>query len=65
MQNKTYHANGSYTGLYEGFDTLTENLYSNYGKDYSSSGNTVDFAVVFGVLFSGVTGKSNIHTLTI
>uniref|UniRef100_A0A2M4A833 Solute carrier family 12 member 9 n=1 Tax=Anopheles triannulatus TaxID=58253 RepID=A0A2M4A833_9DIPT len=43
-----------YTGLQA--DTLWANLYSNYTKDYTSNGNQVNFAVVFGVLFSGVTG---------
>lgn len=44
----------NYTGL--SLKTLRENLYSDYGKDYSSNGNPVNFAIVFGVLFSGVTG---------
>lgn len=48
--------NGTYAGLYDGFETLSNNLYQNYTKDYSAGGNTVTFAVVFGVLFSGVTG---------
>lgn len=54
VQNATYHVNGSYTGLLA--STLTANLYSSYGADYSSGGTMTDFASVFGVLFSGVTG---------
>ncbi|KAG7210794.1 hypothetical protein KM043_012285 [Ampulex compressa] len=54
VQNATYHANGSYTGLLS--STLMDNLYSNYSADYSSVGAMTDFASVFGVLFSGVTG---------
>ncbi|XP_049881471.1 solute carrier family 12 member 9 isoform X2 [Pectinophora gossypiella] len=45
----------NYTGLSSA--TLMENLYPQYGKDYSTSdGQMVDFAAVFGVLFTGVTG---------
>nr|XP_029732627.1 solute carrier family 12 member 9-like isoform X3 [Aedes albopictus] len=54
VQNATNKALGSYTGL--NMSTLAANLYSHYGQDYTSSGNAVNFAVVFGVLFSGVTG---------
>lgn len=54
MQNSTIHVNGSYTGF--STETLTENLFEQYGKDYSADGNLVTFATVFGVLFSGVTG---------
>lgn len=47
--------NFTYTGL--SVSTLRENLYSHYGRDYSTeSGEMVDFASVFGVLFTGVTG---------
>lgn len=46
--------NGSYTGLL--VQTLKENLYPSYGRDYTSNGDEVHFASVFGVLFSGVTG---------
>ncbi|XP_011631602.1 solute carrier family 12 member 9 [Pogonomyrmex barbatus] len=54
VQNITEHVNGSYTGLLS--STLSSNLYSNYSADYSSEGIMTDFASVFGVLFSGVTG---------
>ncbi|XP_043280493.1 solute carrier family 12 member 9 [Venturia canescens] len=54
VQNATYHVNGSYTGLLS--STLVSNLYPNYTADYSSAGRMSDFASVFGVLFSGVTG---------
>lgn len=54
MQNSTDHVNGNYTGF--STETLTENLFEQYGKDYSAGGNQVTFAIVFGVLFSGVTG---------
>ncbi|XP_014206064.1 solute carrier family 12 member 9 isoform X2 [Copidosoma floridanum] len=52
--NKTLHPNGTYTGL--SYPTLLDNLYANYSADYSSQGVMSDFASVFGVLFSGVTG---------
>lgn len=54
VQNATEHVNGTYTGLLS--STLVSNLYSNYSHDYSSGGAITDFASVFGVLFSGVTG---------
>jgi hypothetical protein len=43
-----------YTGLRS--DTFQKNWYQQYGQDYTSDGKVVDFATVFGVLFSGVTG---------
>ncbi|CAH2269227.1 jg1747 [Pararge aegeria aegeria] len=47
--------NFSYTGLSS--LTLKQNLYSEYARDYTTtSGEMVDFASVFGVLFTGVTG---------
>lgn len=49
--------NGTYAGLANIATTLNENLFEQYGQDYSSGGRQVTFAVVFGVLFSGVTGK--------
>ncbi|GAB0098265.1 solute carrier family 12 member 9 [Sergentomyia squamirostris] len=54
VQNATNPAFGAYTGLSR--QTFHENLYSNYGQDYTSGGSQVNFAIVFGVLFSGVTG---------
>ncbi|CAG5058320.1 unnamed protein product [Parnassius apollo] len=45
----------NYTGLSS--ETLYSNLYSQYGRDYTTTdGEWVDFASVFGVLFTGVTG---------
>ncbi|XP_072945943.1 solute carrier family 12 member 9 isoform X2 [Epargyreus clarus] len=45
----------NYTGL--SLATLRENLYPEYGRDYSTAGGEMtDFASVFGVLFTGVTG---------
>jgi potassium/chloride transporter 9 len=44
----------NYTGFH--LETLEENWHQHYGRDYSSDGRAVDFAAVFGVLFSGVTG---------
>lgn len=46
--------NASYTGL--SWDTLSQNFYQGYTADYTSGGQITDFAIVFGVLFSGVTG---------
>lgn len=45
---------GNYTGLLS--STLEDNLFPHFGRDYSSGGEWVKFATVFGVLFSGVTG---------
>lgn len=44
----------TYTGL--SLETFRENWNENYGRDYSSGGREVTFAITFGVLFSGVTG---------
>lgn len=57
VQNATHHVNGTYAGLASIATTLNANLFEDYGKDYSAGGREVTFAVVFGVLFSGVTGK--------
>lgn len=35
---------------------MHDNLFSSYGQDYTASGSEVNFSIVFGVLFSGVTG---------
>lgn len=43
-----------YSGL--SAKTLSDNLDSHYGRDYTSGGKLSDFATTFGVLFSGVTG---------
>lgn len=53
-------ANHTTTGNFTGFSgaTFHENLYSHYGPDYTAANDDyVNFAVVFGVLFSGVTGE--------
>lgn len=54
FQNDTIRVFENYTGFH--MDTLVSNLYPQYGKDYTSHGELVNFASVFGVLFSGVTG---------
>lgn len=54
VQNRTHLVNGTYTGL--SWTTLNYNLYQSYTPDYTSNGQVPDFATVFGVLFSGVTG---------
>lgn len=54
MQNATHKVNGSFTGL--SADTFYNNLWSNYGPDYTSDGEVASFSVVFAVLFSCVTG---------
>ncbi len=51
--------NGTITlyGRYTGFSsaTMRENIYANYTIDYTT-GETMDFATVFGVFFSSITG---------
>lgn len=55
VQNETYHVNGSFTGLR--LQTLQNNMWPHYGYDYTTAkGDLIQFASVFGVLFSGVTG---------
>lgn len=54
QNDSTVIINGSYTGILT--STLEDNLYPKYSVDYSSGGVMSDFASVFGVLFSGVTG---------
>jgi solute carrier family 12 (potassium/chloride transporters), member 9 len=46
------------TALYTGLNstTLSTNLWPNYTQDYTVPGEITNFAAVFGVLFSGVTG---------
>lgn len=51
---KNITAYGNYTGFDS--DTLKSNLWPQYGRDYTAKGQIVNFASVFGVLFSGVTG---------
>ncbi|XP_045110731.1 solute carrier family 12 member 9-like isoform X2 [Portunus trituberculatus] len=60
--NDTNPLNGTYTGF--SARTLKNNLYINYSHDYTNCDDdedystciTVNFAMTFGVLFSGVTG---------
>lgn len=52
--NRTEFPFLNYTGL--SMETFKDNLGPSYGQDYTSDGNYVNFAIVFGVLFSGVTG---------
>lgn len=54
IQNGSEPVYRNYTGFQ--LETLRENWNQQYGLDYSSDGKVVDFATVFGVLFSGVTG---------
>lgn len=54
LLNRTLIPHLNYTGLSR--ETFIENLHPNYGQDYTSDGSYVNFAIVFGVLFSGVTG---------
>jgi potassium/chloride transporter 9 len=53
--NKTINSTFDFTGLSS--ETFSSNLGSHYGPDYTTGSNAnVNFAIVFGVLFSGVTG---------
>uniref|UniRef100_T1J674 Solute carrier family 12 member 9 n=1 Tax=Strigamia maritima TaxID=126957 RepID=T1J674_STRMM len=55
LVNRTFEDTANYTGLR--WDTFHSNIFPNYGPDYTSdNSNPVNFASVFGVLFSGVTG---------
>ncbi|KAJ6647864.1 Solute carrier family 12 member 9 [Pseudolycoriella hygida] len=54
VQNKTHPMLVNYTGL--SIEVFKSNLFENYTQDYNSGGKEVNFAIVFGVLFSGVTG---------
>ncbi|CAF3975806.1 unnamed protein product [Rotaria sp. Silwood2] len=53
LYNKTDLLYGQYTSFSSA--TLRENLFANYTIDYTT-GNTMNFATVFGVLFSSITG---------
>ncbi|CAF4195717.1 unnamed protein product, partial [Adineta steineri] len=53
LYNKTDLIYGNYTGFSAA--TMRENTYANYTVDYTT-GDTMDFATVFGVLFSSITG---------
>lgn len=56
VRNGSETVYGNYTGMSAA--TLHENLFPHYGADYTAhdGGAAVNFAIVFGVLFSGVTG---------
>lgn len=55
VQNATHHVFGNYTGLLS--QSLEDNLWPKYARDYTTPhGDLANFASVFGVLFSGVTG---------
>ncbi|KAK3932808.1 Solute carrier family 12 member 9 [Frankliniella fusca] len=55
VQNASFHVNGTYTGL--NILTLKKNTWPQFGRDYTTpNGDWTQFASVFGVLFSGVTG---------
>ena len=53
LYNKTDLIYGNYTGFSAA--TMRENTYANYTIDYTT-GDIMDFATVFGVLFSSITG---------
>ncbi|CAF4421600.1 unnamed protein product [Rotaria socialis] len=53
LNNKTDFLYGHYTSFSSA--TMKENLYGNYTIDYTT-GNTMNFATVFGILFSSITG---------
>ncbi|CAF2053610.1 unnamed protein product [Rotaria magnacalcarata] len=53
LNNKTDFLYGHYTSFSS--VTMKENLYGNYTIDYTT-GNTMNFATVFGILFSSITG---------
>jgi potassium/chloride transporter 9 len=53
LYNKTDFLYGQYTGFSS--TTFRENIYANYTIDYTT-GETMNFAAVFGILFSSITG---------
>ena len=53
LSNHTGFLYGNYTGFSS--TTMHENTYANYTIDYTT-GDQMDFATVFGVLFSSITG---------
>jgi potassium/chloride transporter 9 len=53
LYNRTDFLYGQYTGFSSA--TWKENLYANYTIDYTT-GDTMNFATVFGILFSSITG---------
>jgi potassium/chloride transporter 9 len=53
LYNKTDFLYGQYTGFSSA--TFRGNMYSNYTIDYTT-GDTMNFATVFGILFSTITG---------
>ena len=54
LVNKSINASFDFTGL--NVATFQSTLGPHYGPDYTSGDESVNFAIVFGVLFSGVTG---------
>jgi potassium/chloride transporter 9 len=54
---QSINSSGIIYGNYTGFSSATfrENTYANYTIDYTT-GETMDFATVFGVFFSSITG---------
>ena len=53
LYNRTDLIYGNYTGFSAA--TMRENTYASYTVDYTT-GDTMNFATVFGVLFSSITG---------
>jgi potassium/chloride transporter 9 len=53
LYNKTDFLYGQYTGFSSA--TFRENIYANYTIDYTT-GDIMNFATVFGILFSSITG---------
>lgn len=53
LYNKSEYLYGHYTGFSSA--TLNGNLYANYTIDYTT-GEMTNFATIFGILFSSITG---------